>query len=103
MFNGFVKIFLKFVKSGSLHGQEEFNFEDSSLSLLQKCNLLDTLPATLLLNFLINRIDDLPYSIRSYFDIPRLLLRLMDVNGFINSFVELGYSISLVMNRFSSA
>lgn len=103
LFSSFWKLFLKFVKSGSLHGQEEFNFEDSALFLLQKCNLLDTLPATLLLNFLINRIDDLPEHVRGYFDIPRLVLRLLDVNGFVNSFVEIGYSISLVMARFSLA
>jgi len=103
LFQSFWKLFVKFVKSGSLHGQEEFNFEDSSLFLLQKCNLLDTLPATLLLNLLINSIDDLPEKVRGYFDIPRIVLRLLDINGFINSFVEMGYSVSLVMARFSVA
>ena len=55
------------------------------------------------LNLLINSIDDLPENLRGYFDIPRLVLRLLDVNGFINSFMEMGYSVSLVMARFSVA
>ena len=100
-FNALIRLFVKFVKSGSLMGQEEFNFEDISVFFCQKCNLFDTLQGTILLNFLINRIDELPSQVRVYFGIPRFLLRLMDLDGFMNSIVEIGYIISLVMNRFS--
>lgn len=83
-------------------GQEEFNFEDSSIYMGQKCQLMDTLPATVLLNFLINRIDALPAEARDFFGWPRWLFKLLDIIGLINSFVELGYVLQLTMERFSS-
>jgi len=63
--------------------------------------MFDTLQGTIALNFVINRIDELPAWLREYFAIPRFLLKLMDIDGLLNALTEIGYIISLVMNRFS--
>jgi hypothetical protein len=62
---------------------------------------MDTLPATVIANFLINRIDELPSTVRDYFGWPRFILRALDAMGFIETFVEMGYLLQLSMERTS--
>lgn len=98
---GWLKLTKKFILSSHIRGQEEFNFEDSSTFVGQKCQLMDTLPATVIANFLINRIDELPSTVRDYFRWLRFILRALDAMGFIETFVEMGYLLQLSMERTS--
>lgn len=85
----------------SLKGIEEFNFEDTSYTLLRKCNYADTIPATLLANEFINHWDTLdPKSIHAIVFRPLMLLVwFVDWYGAMTSVMELSYVVEVFLDR----
>ena len=79
--------------------QEEFALEDLMQGFISKCTLQDTLPATMILNFLMFAIDELPeeYSrqMRSY----RIMFRLIDIWGLMIAASDLAGGVNLLLYK----
>lgn len=76
--------------------QEEFAFEDVLQGFVNKCTLQDTLPATMMLNFLMFAIDELPDPYRDYMRKYRILIRLIDAWGMMISVTEIADAFGLL-------
>ena len=89
-----------------LEEQDEFNFEDVTTQLARKCNYADSFQGTLILNFMINRIYDLPLKWISSMMPVVFVLEVMDWSSIINSIVNMAYSLNVQltnMDAFNSA
>ena len=64
-----------------------------------KCTLQDTLPGTVILNYLIYAIDVAPESVRPYVVKYRFLLRLLDVSGLIGAIAESAYFVNVLLYK----
>ena len=85
----------------SLKGIEEFNFEDTSYTLLRKCNYADTIPATILANKFINYWDSLEStSLEAIIFRPvMLLVWFADWYGAMTSVMEISYVTEVFLDR----
>ena len=77
----------------------EFAYEDVVQGLAHKCTLQDTLPATVILNYLIYAIDTAPDSVSPYVLKYRFLLRLLDVSGLIGAIAESAYFVNVLLYK----
>ena len=67
--------------------------------LAHKCTLQDTLPATVILNYLIYAIDTAPSTVSPYVVKYRFLLRLLDVSGLIGALAESAYFVNVLLYK----
>ena len=88
----------------SIEGQDSFNLEDVSYTLIRKCNYIDTIPVTVLNNLLMNA-----YKSLSDYGIAKSVLRpifaiiwLLDWWGAVGSLMSYAYSIERSMERFDN-
>ena len=63
--------------------------------LMRRCNFADSFEGTLVLNFMINRIYDLPIKWISSMMPLVFVLEVMDYSSIINSIVNLAYSFNV--------
>ena len=82
-----------------LEEQDEFNFEDVTTQLARKCNYADSFQGTLILNFMINRIYDLPLKWISSMMPVVFVLEVMDWSSIINSIVNMAYSFNVQISN----
>ena len=67
--------------------------------LAHKCTLQDTLPATVILNYLIYAIDTAPETVSPYVRKYRFLLRLLDVSGLLGAIAESAYFVNVLLYK----
>lgn len=89
------------MRKTSMTGADEFNFEDQSYTLLRKCNLADTIPATILSNLFINKVDKMdPMSYEAMALYPAsTLLWVADWYSVITTVMEISYSMEIYLDR----
>ena len=78
-----------------LEEQDQFNWEDVANQLTRKCNFADSFEGTLALNFMINRIYDLPLKWISSLMPLVFVLEVLDWTSIINSIVNMAYSFDI--------
>jgi hypothetical protein len=103
-FKGTKELIQNMASHMSLEGQDEFNLEDVSYTLIRKCNYIDTIPVTVLNNLLMNG-----YKKLSDFGVAKSVLRplfaivwLLDWWGAVGSLMSYAYSIERSMERFDN-
>jgi hypothetical protein len=93
-----------FADVDNIYSQDEFNLEDVMLMFFRKCNVFDTLPATLLINAQLKALDYVSESIDEkylWLTYPhRTLLYIADFAGFWTNIAEGAYSFEILMDRF---
>ena len=67
--------------------------------LAHKCTIQDTLPATVILNYLIYAIDTAPETVSPYVRKYRFLLRLLDVSGLLGAIAESAYFVNVLLYK----
>ena len=82
-----------------LEEQDKFNWEDVANQLMRRCNFADSLEGTLFLNFIINRIYDMPLKWISALFPMIVVLEVMDWFSMVNSTVNIAYSINVQLSR----
>ena len=85
-----------------LEEQDQFNWEDVANQLTRKCNFADSFEGTLVLNFMINRIYDLPLKWISSLMPLVFVLEVLDWTSIINSIVNMAYSFNVQMTTFDA-
>jgi len=78
-----------------LEEQDKFNWEDVANQLMRRCNYADSFEGTLLLNFIINRIYDMPVKWISALFPMIVVLEVMDWFSLVNSTVNMAYSFNV--------
>jgi hypothetical protein len=89
------------LRHASMTGADEFNFEDQSYTLLRKCNLVDTIQGTILINQLLGRLETLhPASFEAIVMYPlSYMLWAADWYSVMTAVMEISYSLEVFLDR----